>query len=114
MLVITQERQALQEGKNVATILRATNVPAEVFFTEKDMRAQLRYAQQRRFPVVVSGNIKELKEDFVIVTNMSNGQQLHVHLSQLAVQVKMLVPPENENWLARDFVRERLSKVSSL
>lgn len=87
VLVAVQDRSLLESAFRLTTHLREEGFPAEVYLEEKDLRAQLGYADQKKIPLVVIFNKIEDAEDVCHLKNMRTKAQHLITMDSLKTKV---------------------------
>jgi len=94
VLVTCQDRDLMPFYQEAANRLRQEGVAVEVYLEDKSLKAQLRYANGRGFPLVVIAGRDEAEKDVVRLKSMAFDQEQVVNLSQLGPVVRSQVPPD--------------------
>ncbi|MGP1253686.1 MAG: histidine--tRNA ligase [Kiloniellales bacterium] len=92
VLVTVQDRSALPAYKELAARLRRAGIATEVFLDDRKLKAQLRYADRRGFPIVIIASPEELEAGQVVVKNMRYNQEDRVAIAQIGPVVRSLIP----------------------
>jgi histidyl-tRNA synthetase len=92
VLVTVQDRSQLPAYKELAARLRQAGIATEVFLEDRKLKAQLRYADRKGFPIVIIASAEELAAGHVVVKNMRYNQEDRVAVAQLGPIVRSLIP----------------------
>jgi histidyl-tRNA synthetase len=94
VLITVQDRAALPAYKQLAARLRRAGIATEVFLDDRKLKAQLRYADRKGFPIVVIASPEELEAGQAVLKNMRYNQEERVAIAQLGPIVRSLIPPD--------------------
>lgn len=74
-----------------AALLRAANIPTEVYLTDRALGKELEYANKRGFQVALITGEQELTKETIIVRNLISGDQVEVHERALIETVQSML-----------------------
>lgn len=83
VLVTRQDRALALDYINIAKVLRRSGIPTEVFFDEKGLGQQLKYATRKGYRFAVIMGRDEAEKDAVQVKDLDQGTQVEVKVSEL-------------------------------
>ena len=91
VLVTVLDRNYIKTYVEIATLLRNAGVKTEVYFEQKKINSQMKYANRKGFPAVVIAGDMELQKSRVQVKNMKTGEQKEVQFNDIAYEVKKII-----------------------
>lgn len=93
--VIITTQLPLEEFSSVylkqAKILREAGIKTEVYLTDRSLIKELEYANKKGFKIAIITGEQELKENMVIVKDLTTGNQEKIDSSEIANKVKQML-----------------------
>ena len=87
-LVVPMGREYMGKALEAARVLREADVPVDVYYQEKGMKAKMKYANKLGIPFVAIIGEEEAAAESAMLKNMAEGSQEMVKIEDLAFLVK--------------------------
>lgn len=91
VLVTVVEAEAQQQCCAIAQSLRAAGVPTETYPDVKKLAHQLKYADRKRFKLVIIAGTRELERGVIAIKILATGEQHEVPLSSAVSEIRKLI-----------------------
>ena len=88
VLVALVETDRITEYLSITTTLRESGINTEMFFEQKKLGAQLKYADKKGMPLVIIAGSEELDKDSAKIKNLKTGQERIVPRSDLVNEIE--------------------------
>ncbi len=75
----------------IATVLRRANIATEIFYDDRKLAKQLRFADRLGIPFVVLMGTDEVAKGMAIVKTLASGTQIEVPINDLSDTISMLL-----------------------
>ena len=87
-LVVPMGREYMGKALEAARVLREADVPVDVYYQDKGMKAKMKYANKLGIPFVAIIGEEEAAADSVMLKNMAEGSQEMVKIEDLSSLIK--------------------------
>lgn len=91
IMVTTQNKDFLTRYIEIANHLRVHDIPTELYLADKQLGAQIKYADKRGIRYVIIADVQEFNQNAVMVKDLKTGEQTQVSIMDVANWVKKTI-----------------------
>ncbi|MCM8826230.1 MAG: histidine--tRNA ligase [Candidatus Omnitrophica bacterium] len=88
VFVASSSLEMYKEAYRIARLLRENNIPSEIDYKDRTLKAQLKYANKLGIPIVIIVGDEEFKEGYILVRDMEKSLQEKVRKEDLLSIIK--------------------------